>query len=113
VNYYTGAVLHGRQGYVLPPPTTVQLWVNADGCAPSPQVVMLPNNDPQDGCQPQLSTWGGGRQLTVVELCTIFGGGHTWPGGLPYLPQVIIGPVCNDFDASEMIWQFFADHPKQ
>jgi polyhydroxybutyrate depolymerase len=113
VDYNSGAVLKGRQGYVLPAPETVKLWAHDDGCGPLPQVVSLPDRDPQDGCQAQLSTWSGGRNRTVVELCTIVGGGHTWPNGLPYLPRFLIGSVCRDFDASEMIWQFFAKHPKR
>jgi polyhydroxybutyrate depolymerase len=42
-----------------------------------------------------------------VELCTIDGGGHTWPGGVP-LPT---GKTSRDLDASARIVDFFAAHP--
>jgi len=47
-----------------------------------------------------------------VVLVTIDGGGHTWPGGPQYLPRFMIGRVCRDLDASDLIWDFFAKHPK-
>ena len=49
-----------------------------------------------------------------VVLCTIQGGGHTWPGGAPRLAVL---PECEaageggqstTFIASEHIWDFFA-----
>ena len=54
--------------------------------------------------------YGGGRNGTEVVLITVTGGGHTWPGGPQYLPVSVVGPVCQDFDAGELIWQFFARH---
>ena len=35
-------------------------------------------------------------------------GGHTWPGGVQYLPERWIGPTSRDFAASEVIAEFFA-----
>jgi polyhydroxybutyrate depolymerase len=48
-----------------------------------------------------------------LELLTIVGGGHTWPGGSQYLPKFVIGPVTRDFSASERAWQFFVDHARR
>jgi poly(3-hydroxybutyrate) depolymerase len=36
------------------------------------------------------------------------GGGHTWPGGLPYLGVRIVGQVSREIDANEAIWRFFS-----
>jgi polyhydroxybutyrate depolymerase len=47
-----------------------------------------------------------------VILIRLEGGGHTWPGGLQYLPERLIGGVCRDFDATELIWTFFRRHSK-
>ena len=71
-----------------------------------------------NGCDPQSTTlfhngdatctrWGcvGGSE---VVLCTIDGGGHTWPGGLP-IP--FLGKTSTDIDATEAIISFFAAHP--
>jgi len=40
-----------------------------------------------------------------ATLCTIDGGGHTWPGGYP-IP--LLGSTNDDIDASESILDFFA-----
>ncbi|NKY29434.1 hypothetical protein [Nocardia gamkensis] len=45
-----------------------------------------------------------------VVLYTVTNGGHTWPGGEQYLPKALVGAVSRQFDASEIIWQFFAAH---
>ena len=44
-----------------------------------------------------------------VILYTIDGGGHTWPGGLQYLPERIIGKTSKDLDANQLIWDFFKE----
>lgn len=45
-----------------------------------------------------------------VELCTIEGGGHTYPSGVQYLPVDRIGPVSYDI-SFDQIWEFFKKHP--
>jgi len=40
-----------------------------------------------------------------ATLCTVEGGGHTWPGAAP-LP--LLGPTNQDIDATEQILDFFA-----
>lgn len=48
-----------------------------------------------------------------VVLCTIAGGGHSWPGGEPaagLIPCPANGGQSTTFLASEAIWQFFAAH---
>ncbi len=47
-----------------------------------------------------------------VTLCSIELGGHTWPGGNEYAPESLVGPTNRDVSASEMLWQFFAAHPR-
>ena len=48
-------------------------------------------------------------------LCSVAGGGHNWPGGAP--PAGLIdcpgnGGQSTTFIASEVIWRFFAEHPR-
>ena len=63
------------------------------------------------------------RKGTEVVFYKIDGGGHRWPGG--NYPQAIPaskaqpeearakrGARCDDFDASEVIWEFFKSHPR-
>lgn len=50
----------------------------------------------------------GCREGSAVGLCTLEGGGHTWPGG----PDVrFLGPTNRDLDATDAIWAFFEAHP--
>ncbi len=60
-----------------------------------------------------MKRWLGGQSGSVVILVTIDGGGHTWPSGYPYLGKWIVGPVCRDFSACEMIWAFFSGVKKR
>jgi polyhydroxybutyrate depolymerase len=112
VPYAGGFVINERRGSVVGAERTARLWATRDGCAAEPRTARLPDTDPNDGCFARETTWGGGTNGTEVTLLTIEGGGHTWPGGSQYLPRLIIGRVCRDFDASERIWAFFAAHPK-
>lgn len=56
-------------------------------------------------------TYQGGA--APVRFCSVAGAGHTWPGGFQYLPRLLVGATNRDVDASEMIWQFFAENPKR
>ena len=38
-----------------------------------------------------------------MVLYRIEGGGYTWPNGLQYLPEKILGKVCRDLNGSEVI----------
>ena len=46
----------------------------------------------------------------AVLLYTINGGGHTWPGGKP-LPEWFTGITTYEIDASQLMWEFFRQHP--
>lgn len=45
-----------------------------------------------------------------VVFYTITGGGHTWPGGRP-LPEFLTGPTNRNISATEIMWEFFQQHP--
>jgi polyhydroxybutyrate depolymerase len=50
----------------------------------------------------------------VVELVTIDGAGHQWPGGAPKKGiQKLLGsdPPSTALNATDAIWQFFSQHP--
>jgi polyhydroxybutyrate depolymerase len=51
----------------------------------------------------------------TVELITIAGAGHQWPGAIPNpLAQRLLhtDPPSTALDATQVIWQFFAAHPR-
>jgi polyhydroxybutyrate depolymerase len=110
-----GEIRFGRNtfGLVLSVADTVKFWVDKDQCSPSPTITQLPDKDPSDGTIVRTETYQGCKDSAEVVLYAIEGGGHTWPGGLQYLPEWVIGKTCRDFDASEVIWQFFSEHPME
>lgn len=93
-----------------PAPETLAFWAGHNGCSPdfarenlvpsgaSPETRVVHLMD--QGCDP-----GG-----AVSFYGIIGGGHTWPG-IVWPIADLVGPVNMDFNASEAIWSFFAAHP--
>jgi polyhydroxybutyrate depolymerase len=112
VPYGGGGVAGGSRGRVIGTPEAVVKWVTANGCERVPVRQDLPDSDPGDGCRVSVYRWRGGAGGTEVVLHRIRGGGHTWPGGPQYLPEFLVGPVCTDIDASQVIWEFFRRHPR-
>lgn len=47
-----------------------------------------------------------------VELYSIQGGGHVWPGNtaVPF-PEIFVGSNTASINATHLIWDFFEDHP--
>jgi polyhydroxybutyrate depolymerase len=50
------------------------------------------------------------EQGADVVFYTVHGGGHTWPGGNP-LPTFIAGITSNAISATEVMWNFYLEHP--
>jgi polyhydroxybutyrate depolymerase len=109
---YRGGRITDDGGEVLGVEATVELWTKIDRCRDCVEIPVL-DGSAQDGCYPQGFEWSRGRDGTDVVLYRIIGGGHTWPGNPPsLLSSLFLGKVCLDFDASEVIWKFFWDHPR-
>lgn len=113
IPYHGGDVADGRRGRLIGTEHVAKLWADHNGCQSSPEVGDVPDFMPLDRCTARWQNWPGGRNGTDVTLYTIEGGGHTWPGSLQYLPKAIVGPVCRDFHATALIWDFFEKHPKR
>jgi len=107
-----GEVRPGNRGRIVPTKRALELWTRADGLTGEPQHGDLPDAYPKDGCTVKSTRWGGGREGVEVLYYEVEGGGHTWPGGYQYLPKLMIGRTCRDFDASAAIWEFFKAHPR-
>lgn len=113
VQYDGGSPSAALWGFVYPnapPPVfrsvddTIAFWRTQDGCGAAPQRTYSNGNvdcETYTGCQ------GG----AAVTLCTITGGGHTWPGGsssaLPSIAAGVIGSMTTSIDASSQLWNFF------
>ncbi len=97
-------------GRVLSVSETVKYWAGHNQCPSPPTVSMEPDRDPKDGTRVRREAYSPCRDSTEVTLLAVEGGGHTWPGGLQYLPEGIVGRTSKDIDANEVIWAFFRRH---
>ena len=80
---------------------TMSGWATRSGCSATPRETSTKGDvtcTTYDGCT-------GGAE---VNLCTVTGGGHTWPGGLP-VPS--LGYTTTNISATDAMWDFFTKHP--
>ena len=101
---------HGTDDHLLPytgkPPLLLPVhewaarWAAHNGCNPTPAVSFKQGDVIGE-------TWSGCRAGADVVLYTITGKGHSWPGSA--MPAQI---TTRDIDATDVIWEFFAAHPK-
>lgn len=99
----------GSESFYPSAPEFVDFWVELNGCDMEPTTMEIPDIDTGDNCTASLEIFGGCDEDSEVQFYTIDGGGHTWPGAFNF-----VGSVTNqDFEASEVIWQFFKrfEHP--
>jgi polyhydroxybutyrate depolymerase len=101
-----------RLGKVLSVNESIGFWVRRNKCSVIPFIDQEPDRDPTDGTRVLRKEFTKGMEGTEVILYKIDGGGHTWPGGLQYLPAWLIGKTSRDIDASEVIWTFFKKHSR-
>ena len=92
VNPYLGG---GPAYWTSSVPTAAQQWAAHNGCGPTPTL-----SQPAAGVQ--LTSYTGCAGAAAVDLYTIDGTGHEWPGA----PQ-----QTNAIDASAVMWRFFSAHP--
>ena len=84
-------------------PYAIDAWVKHNGSKTTPVIGRLPN-PAKDGMTSTRTVY---RSLKApVELITITGGGHSWPGSPnPRLKK--LGTTATDFQADDVIWDFF------
>jgi polyhydroxybutyrate depolymerase len=86
-----------------PVPDLIATWRRTDGCA-------APTEHTAAAVTTSIASCPGGH---TVELITIDGAGHQWPGGIrdPAIERLLhLDPPSTALDATSTIWQFFADH---
>ncbi len=90
-------------------PRTIARWSMRNGCSREIETVYQKGNV-------RCDSYRKCKGDATVELCTIDGGGHTWPGGrdmsllAPYTFG-LEGETTRDINASRAMWEFFQKHP--
>jgi polyhydroxybutyrate depolymerase len=107
---YEGGAVGKTHGTIVSTERALHLWLDADDLHGEPHVRDVAAKKNGD-CSEQWRTWSG-RNGSAVTMVALADGGHTWPGGMQYLPKAIVGAVCPELDASHAIWDFFRQHPK-
>ena len=100
-------VLGRERGQIISTDDSIRLWLSHNGCAApadfeASETKALDSQD--DGTVARRFRF---PCSTPVELIRIEGGGHTWPRGLPYLPEFMVGRVSQEIDASAEVVNFF------
>lgn len=91
----------GRPPLLLPVRDWAASWAAHNRCAPAPSTIL------QQG-EVTGEQWGGCAGGADVVLYTIEGKGHSWPGSR--MPASI---TTRAISATDIIWDFFAAHPRQ
>lgn len=89
---------------VLSTADTVAFWARANGCSAPP---VGDTQQTEDGYALSIEYRARCQGGTEVMLIRVEQGGHTWPGGLQYLPSGAVGPTVRGFDGSAALWAFF------
>ena len=82
-----------------------QFWVAANDALDGPVISALPPDT-------TIRTWHGLSPASDVSFYRVDGGGHTWPGSHLTLPAFLFGRSSRTFDATRLIWEFFAMHAR-
>jgi polyhydroxybutyrate depolymerase len=87
---------------------SIQGWAEGNGCSEQTEVTY-------DHGDATCVAYQDCAEDATVELCTIDGGGHNWPGAIDLVELDPIlywwaGYTTQDIDASREIWKFFAEH---
>jgi len=81
-------------------------WAARDACA-------MPASTSRTAGGADLTVYGPCAAGSAVELYTLPGEGHEWPGGptLPARDTSVLGPQSDIVNADDAMWQFFMAHP--
>jgi polyhydroxybutyrate depolymerase len=96
---------NGQAYWTYSVPTAAQRWAGHNRCRPTP----LTNSSTGY----TLTTYGNCTAGATVELYSLTGEGHEWPGGPPLPSSVtkLLGPQSDAVNANTTMWAFFATHP--
>ncbi len=109
VPYGGGQVtLFGKpRGAIWSTDDTIAFWRRHNGCEGDPVEVATSPVDGADPTRGHSRVWRTCRGA-AVGLVRVEGGGHTWPGAGPALPEAIVGKTSSAFDVLSWMEAFVA-----
>ena len=99
-NPYDGGQAPGGY-YFVPVSTAIQFWTGFNGCPTPPQT--------NESGSIRHDTYAPCKDGSDVELYTISGGKHAWPGGEAVNQKM--GEPNMEISATALLWDFFRSHP--
>jgi len=114
VPFTGGEMTRGPGGTVLSHPECLAKWRVVDHITGTVEADTM--SEPEHSTHKMFverKKWEHGRDGSELISIVCHGAGHTWPGGPQYLPQAVVGAVCHDFNASEVMWEFFQQHVRE
>lgn len=87
-----------------------EFWATVNGCQSEPAREQLPDTNSGDTSIAYRESWQPCESGRPVQLITLDGSGHTWPGHPPRGQR--LGATNLDIDASQMLWDFFEANPR-
>src|SRR5665213_2415747 len=106
---FKGGYVHfffSKRGKIVPVNEAVRDWALLDGCKGDPVDERLTLQDHTDPTWVEKETYPISDNGAEVLLYVIHGGGHTWPSGMKYAGEWIVGKVSRQLDATDVIWDF-------
>ena len=103
----TGPLAIRKLGEVLSSDATIAYWKDKGQCRSFPAAADLPPiTDDDTTIRKEIHgecAWGSSIVRYIVK-----NGGHTWPGGVQYAKESLIGKTTQNLDANKEIWTFFS-----
>jgi polyhydroxybutyrate depolymerase len=84
---------------------SISFWVVHNQCN------SFPERNMSDSGNIIIDTYAGGSNYTMVRLISIVDGTHSWPGGEKGWDQG--DTPTSEIKATDIIWEFFKEHPKK
>ena len=98
-----GTVLYEGSATATPIEDVIAFWVANNLCTSAADTVAIANIDTTDNSTAQLISYENCDDNSAVHFYKIFNGEHTWPNAA----IDFLGVTNQDFNASEVIWNFF------
>lgn len=109
---FDGGEVRGGRGRVRSATETSWFWARVNQCGAARPTVSYPDRA-RDGTTVSMLRYDACAGGSGVRMVRVDGGGHTWPGGIQYLPRLAVGRTSRDVDASVLLLEFFGRHRRQ